>query len=311
MKKLLPGLLLFSAAALLLAGCGRRGEPAVTAAPTEEPPAAETPAPTQTPEPTPPPVSVTIYVPGAEDLTVLPRETAIPEDSGRALLAALVEAGSLPDADFGKNLYIEAGVGTAKIKGEKTVGRLVRADFSKEFGDAVKELPSIKKEKAAIQCLVNTFLAYYGADAMTLTIEATTLETKSGADYEHGMLMDMFVPREKGELHAQTLTLRATVTDDETGEVTEAEESFPVEKGKRCSVRAKKAGLNCTIQALGGNAVMVETKDEMNLMQDDQPVGEWKQFLLGEGAPVTLAELKETPGKTAHFTLLLSEGDPA
>lgn len=117
----------------------------------------------------------------------------IMEDTPQALLGALIEVGALPDVDYGRNMYFEIGEDTVKIKGEKENCKVVRADFSQEFGNAIKNAKNKMTEKLMMQSLVDTFLAYYDADAFALTIEGSTLETKSKANYEHGMVVNQFV----------------------------------------------------------------------------------------------------------------------
>lgn len=179
-----------------LCGCGvlTSAEAVITPEPitfaTEAP--SPTPVATPSPSPSPTPVSavVTLYVPSA-DFSRLSTVSATAVDSPRGLLNALVDAGALPSVDFGLIVSMTVEDDTVLIGGERTQKRAVRLDLAYAFGQALLSAGSAK-EVAYLQCLANTFLDRYEAEAFVLTIEGAVPET-GRAKYENAITFDELV----------------------------------------------------------------------------------------------------------------------
>ncbi len=184
MRRIFP--CLFAAALIALAGCAAEAPAAVS------PTGTATVAATLSPEPAATPVlaDVTLYLPDAE-LAGLIAVSAKSEDSPRGLLSALVDAGALPDVDYGSNISFGVANETISTEDGEISGVILRLDLSDAFAQAVRQVGA-QKEALLLQSLVNTFLVRYHADAMILTIEGTVLETAYGK-YEDPMTFDEFV----------------------------------------------------------------------------------------------------------------------
>jgi len=187
---------LLAAAALFGCAATPTEQPVSTTAPAGT--ASPAPSPISIPEPTPTAaetVEVTLYVPDA-DRTGLMAERAQAEDSPRGLLGALVDAGALPDVDFGRNITFSVGDEAVTIGGETADARVVRLDLSDAFGQAVV-LAGAPDGDLMVQSLVNTFLTRYEADALILTIEGTVLQTMRRS-YESAIVFDAYAETSDG-----------------------------------------------------------------------------------------------------------------
>ena len=109
------------------------------------------------------------------------------------LINGLVEAGVLPDVDYGKNLYFcceasQVRARTPKKKYRSLELMTIRMDISDAFAVALRKT-NRQKERVIMQCFANTFLDYYGAEAFRLTVYGADVEA-CGDFYDYALLKD-------------------------------------------------------------------------------------------------------------------------
>ena len=174
--------------ALALSACA----PAPVAEKTPQPSAvASTPSPS--PEPsapltaTPSLIDVVLYLPDASGAGLVATPAKV-EDSPLGLIAALVEAGALPNVDYGQNLTLTVASETLVFDGEETSGVFVHLDVADAFAEAVKQ-SDVNTERLILQSLANTLITRYQADGLILSIAGTDLETLR-ARYDHPIRFD-------------------------------------------------------------------------------------------------------------------------
>lgn len=185
--------------ALSLPGCADRYEsvqtsapsPAATLATTHAPTPAPTPEPTPTAEPTRKPVALTAFRPDRFGKGLERVETVLAEDTPMAILDELVRLEAIPDVDYGRSVYFEAGDGYVKKKNGEQMARVVaRMDVSSRLQGALADMTE-KQEALFLQALANTFLTHYGVEVFLLTLDGVKLET-STRDYERGFTFDQY-----------------------------------------------------------------------------------------------------------------------
>ena len=176
--------------ALALCACACAPAPA---AETVSQPRVAVSSPTPTPEPSAPPpatpnrIDVVLYLPD-EPGTGLVATPARAEDSPLGLIAALVEAGALPNVDYGRNPTLSVADETLVFDGEETSGVFVHLDVADAFAEAVKQSDA-NTERLILQSLANTLITRYQADGLILSIAGTDLETLR-ARYHHPIRFD-------------------------------------------------------------------------------------------------------------------------
>lgn len=195
---LLSALLLCGALSACGAPKAAEATPAPTEAPTPTPTPTEepTPTPSPSPTPTPEPIYVTIYVPTENRKNLEPREVAVEKDTALELLRALVKAKAIPNVDYARGTYLELCENdTVLFKGNKTkeYPLVVRLDLPEDFAKSVRKLKKKAEELLVTQALADTFLTYYGADAIVLTIEGGSLETGKRVNYDIAITFDKYV----------------------------------------------------------------------------------------------------------------------
>ncbi|MDO4571753.1 MAG: hypothetical protein Q4C13_00165 [Clostridia bacterium] len=132
--------------------------------------------------------AVTLYLPSEGGLV---RREARAEATPEGLLAALTEAGALPEADW-TYLYCRYGTESWASGGRSEARAVVRLDIADALGEALKEL---EDERPAVQALANTFLDFYDAEIFVLTVEGVNLQTLR-AYYDHGIVFDEYAGTE-------------------------------------------------------------------------------------------------------------------
>ena len=109
--------------------------------------------------------TVTLYLPDEQGEAVVPTQTEVSfggQDEAAALLAALVGEGVLP---------AEVAVGSlTKEEGNLTL------DLNSTFAEALSASGSTG-ENMIMASVVDTYLAYYGAASLLITVDGGTLET--------------------------------------------------------------------------------------------------------------------------------------
>lgn len=129
---------------------------------------------------------VALYCPAGDGLAV---RQVHAEPSPEGLLAALTAAGALPEAEWS---YLSCSCRTEEyaLRGETEMRarRIVRLDIADALG---KALADMEDERASVQSMANTFLDYYGAELLVLTVEGVNLQTLR-AYYDHGIQFDEY-----------------------------------------------------------------------------------------------------------------------
>ncbi len=172
--------------ALALCACA----PAPVAEKTPQP---STVASTPSREPSAPPIAtpslidVVLYLPDASGAGLVATPAKV-EDSPLGLITALVEAGALPNVDYGRNPTLSVADETLAFDGVETSGVFVHLDVADAFASAVKQSDA-NTERLILQSLANTLITRYQADGLVLSIAGTDLETLR-ARYNHPIGFD-------------------------------------------------------------------------------------------------------------------------
>lgn len=127
----------------------------------------KTPDDTNTDTPNPPDIqteTVNVYLPDGEAMYVIPTEMALlPEDDmAPVLVDTLINQGALP---------VDAAMNKCEVADGK-----ITLDMNAKFADAVSQ-NGTAGETMLLAALVDTFLDYYDAKALTLTADGEAIET--------------------------------------------------------------------------------------------------------------------------------------
>lgn len=162
--------------ALALCACAPVSAAEETPAPSDTATVSSPPAsPSEAPLATPVLVDLVLYLPdeSGEGLVAV---SAQAEDSPLGLLTALVQAGALPDVDYGQNVTLTVASETLVFDGTEVSGVFVHLDVADAFARAVKQ-SGAQDERLILQSLANTLITRYQADGLILSIAGTDLET--------------------------------------------------------------------------------------------------------------------------------------
>lgn len=122
---------------------------------------------TQDPAPQGEPQTVTLYLPDDQAESVVPTKTELVVSAGQepaALIDGLVEAGALPD-----------GVAVNQFENDEET-RALTLDLNATFAEALSG-SGTAGETMLMAAVVDTFLAYYGASSLLVTVDGQTLES--------------------------------------------------------------------------------------------------------------------------------------